>query len=137
MRTRDRLNVAGDFQIAKDTGLQRSIISIGQVCDKGNIITFRSTGGTILNEFTGNRVEFEHAGGMYRLRADTRAKMKSETGGVKVLMGFEQDTADVAEAQPARPGTVPVMPGEAEVEQYELIAFTVAKLVQTLRTCQG
>ena len=33
------------------------------------------------------------------MRADTRAKMKSEVGGVKVLMGFEQDTADAAEAQ--------------------------------------
>ena len=30
--------------------------------------------------------------------------MMSETGGVKVLTGFEQDTADAAEAQPARPG---------------------------------
>ena len=95
-------------------------MSVGQVCDRGNIITFRSTGGTILNEFTGNRIEFERADGVYRLRADTRAKMKSETGGVKVLMGFEQDTADAAEAQPARPGNVPVLPGEAEVEQHEL-----------------
>ena len=121
LRTRDGVNVAGDFQIApKNTGLQKSIISVGQVCDRGNIITFRSTGETILNEFTGNRMEFERAGGVYRLRADTRAKMKSETGGVKVLMGFEQDTADAAEAQPARPGNVPVLPSEAEVEQYEL-----------------
>ena len=48
-RTRDGVNVASDFQIApKNTGLQRSIISVGQVCDRGNIITFRSTGGTIL-----------------------------------------------------------------------------------------
>ena len=46
--------------------------------------------------------------------------MKSETGGVKVLMGFEQDTADAAEVQPARPGSVPVLPSEAEVEQHEL-----------------
>ena len=50
LRTRDGVNVASDFQIApKKTGLQRSIISVGQVCDRGNIITFRSTG--ILNEF--------------------------------------------------------------------------------------
>ena len=35
-------------------------------------------------------------------------------------MGFEQDTADAAEAQTARPGHVPVLPSEAEVEQYEL-----------------
>ena len=68
----------------EDTGLQRAIISVGQVCDRGNIITFRSTGGT------------------------------------EVLTGFEQDTADAAEAQPARPGNVPVLPSGAEVEQHEL-----------------
>ena len=117
----DGANVAGDFQITpKDTGLQRSITSVGQVCVRGNIITFRSTGGTVLNQFAGNRIEFELAGGVYRLRADTRAKMKSETGGVIVLMGFEQDTADAAEAKPARPGNVPVLPSEAVVEQHEL-----------------
>ena len=74
LRTRDGVNVAGDFQIApKNTGLQRSVISFGQVCDRGNIITFRSKGGTILNEFTGNRIDKERAGGAYRLRADTRS----------------------------------------------------------------
>ena len=82
--------------------------------------TFCSSGGTILNEFTGNRLEFERAGGVYRLSADTRAKTKSETGGVNVLMGFEQDIADAAEAQPAGPGNVPVLPSEAEVKQHEL-----------------
>ena len=86
LRTRDGINVAVDFQIArKDTGLQRSIMSVGQVCDRSNIITSRSFGGTILNEFTGNRIEFERAGGVYRLRGDTKAKTKSETG-VEVLM---------------------------------------------------
>ena len=43
-----------------------------QVCDRGNIITFGSTGGTILNKFFGNRIEFERAGGLYQLRADVR-----------------------------------------------------------------
>ena len=38
LRTRDVINVAGDIQSApKDTGLQKSIISVGQVCDRGNI----------------------------------------------------------------------------------------------------
>ena len=121
LRTRVGINVAGDFQIApKHTGLQRSIISVGQVCDRGNIIKFRWTGGTILNEFTGNRIEFERLGGVYRLRADTSAKTKSGTGGVKVLMGFEQDTASAVEAQPVRPGNVPVLPSESEVEKHEL-----------------
>ena len=44
---------------------------------------------------------------------------KSETDGVKVLMGFEQDTAGGAEAQPERPGHVPVLPSEAEVEHKD------------------
>ena len=35
-------------------------------------------------------------------------------------MGFEQDTARAAEAQPARPGIVLVLPSEAEAEQHEL-----------------
>ena len=51
LRTRDGIHVLGDFQIApKNTGLQRSMTSVGQVRDRGNNITFRSTGGTILNE---------------------------------------------------------------------------------------
>ena len=98
-----RINVAGDFQIApNDTVLQRCFISVGQVCDRGNIITFRSSSGTIINELTGNRIEFDRAGGVYRLRSDTSAKPKSEPGGVKVSMGFEQDTAGAAEAQLAK-----------------------------------
>ena len=90
------------------------------MCDRDNIITFRSTGGTILNEFTGNRIEFERAGGVYRRRAGTSAKMQSGPSEVKVLMGFEQDTTGAAKAQPTRPGIVPVLPSEAEVEQHEL-----------------
>ena len=95
-------------------------ISWTSVRQRGNIITFRSTGGTILNEFSCNRIEFECVGGVYRLRADTSAKRKSGTDGAKMLMGFEQDTAGAAEAQPARPGNVPVLPSESEVEQHEL-----------------
>ena len=121
LATRDDVNVASHFQIAlKNIGLQRSIISVGQVCDRGSVITFRSTGGTILNEFTGNRIEFERAGGVYRLRVGTSAKMKSGPGGVKGLMGFEEDSAGATEAQSARPEIVPVLPSEAEVEQHEL-----------------
>ena len=77
----------------------------GQVCDRGNIITFRSIGGTILNEFTGHRIEFERAGGVYRLIAGTSAK---------------RDAAGTAEAQPASPGIVPVLASDALVEQHEL-----------------
>ena len=83
-------------------------------------MTFRSTGGTILNEFTGSRIEFDRAGGVYRLKADPSTKTKTGTNGVMILMGFEQGTMDAAEAQLAKPGTVPVLPSEAEVEQHEL-----------------
>ena len=119
LRTRDGINVASDFQIApKDTGLQRSIISVGQVCDKGNAITFRITGGTILNEFTGSRIELDRAGRVYRPKADASTKTKSGKSGVKILMAI--DTEDAAEAQLAKSRMVPVLPCEAEVDQHEL-----------------
>ena len=47
-------------------------------------------------------------------------KEKSGSGEVKMLMGFEQDAAGTAEAQPARFGSVPALPSKAEVEQHEL-----------------
>ena len=126
---------ASDFQIApKNTGLQRSIISVGQMCDRRNIITFRSTGGTILNEFTGHRIEFERAAGVYRLRAGRPAKMQCGPVEKKVLMGFE---AGATEAQSARPGIVLVLPSEAEVGATRVNTFAVSKLVPTLRTCEG
>ena len=65
-------------------------------------------------------LSFERAGGVYRLRANTKAKTKSETCEVKVLIGFERDAAGASEAQPARPANVPVLPSEAEVERHEL-----------------
>ena len=121
LRTRDGINVASDFQNSpKDTRLQRSIISVGQVCDKGNVVTFRSTGGTMLHEFTGNQIEFDRAGGVFQLKADASTKTKSGTGGIKMLMGVEYDTEDAAGVQLARSGVVPVLPGEDEVEQHEL-----------------
>ena len=64
LRTRGDINVSGDFQVApKETRLQRSIIPVGQVCDRGNVIVFRIAGGTILNEVTVHRLDFGRAGG--------------------------------------------------------------------------
>ena len=103
--------MAGDFQSApKNTGLEGRL-SWWDKCATEAIITFRITSGTILNEFTGHRIEFERAGGVYRLRAGTSAKMRSGPGEVEVLMGFEQDTAGAVE---------PVLPSEAEVDEHEL-----------------
>ena len=96
------------------------MIPVGQVCDGGNIFTFRSTGGTFLNKFIGNRIEFGRAGGVYRLRAGTSARKQAGSGDVKVLVSFEQDAASDAEAQPARTGNVPVLRSEVRVERHEL-----------------
>ena len=99
--TRGGINVASDFQIApNNSGLQRFIISVGQVCDRGNIVTFRNTGGTMLNEFSGNRIEFKRVNGVYRQLADTLARLEPGNNGVKMLMGFEHDSAAADEAQP-------------------------------------
>ena len=52
-------------------------------------------------------------------------------------MCFEQNTVEAFEAQPARPGTVLVLPSETEEEQHELTHLPFSKLVKTLRACQG
>ena len=77
----------------------------------------------MLNEFSGKRFEFKRAGGVYRLRVDTSAKMKSGTGGAKMLIrcGCRRGAA-------ARRAS--------EVEQDEPTTLTVPKLVPA-RTCQG
>ena len=121
MRTHDGTNVSGDLQISpKTTGLQSSFISVGRVADSGNIIVFSGSGGTIFNEVTGNQVEFERAGGVYRLKADTSAKRAAGTGGTKMLMGFEQESAGLAEAQLATPGKIVCLSIETEVEPHGL-----------------
>ena len=77
------MNVSGDFQIApRISGLQRSIISDGQVCDRGSIIKIRSIGGTILNELSGNRIELECSNGVYRVMIDASVKVKSRIGSI-------------------------------------------------------
>ena len=58
--------------------------------------------------------------GLYLLKADTSAKVKSGTGGLKLLMGFDKDNSGADQAQPARPENVPELPSEAAVEQHEL-----------------
>ena len=101
MRTRDGVNVSGDLQIAHKTGgLQRSIISVGQMADRGNIIEFRSSGGTIFKEVTDNRIEVERAGDVYRLKAHTSAKSATGTSGTNMLMGFEQEPAGLRKHNP-------------------------------------
>ena len=55
-----------------------------------------------------------------------------------MLMGFEQESAGLSEAQLATLGTVPIPPSETEVEQQatRIDTPTMSKLVSPLRTCQ-
>ena len=83
-------------------------------------VSLGSTGRTMLNEFAGKRIEFKRVRGVLRLLADLLARLKSGNHGVKMLMGFEHESAAADEAQPARPGNVLVLPSETEVKQHEL-----------------
>ena len=78
---------------------------------------FRSSGGTIFNEGTGNRIEFERAGDVYVLRANTSAKVAIGTGGSMMPMGFERPRG-WRRHNPR--GNMPVLSSESEVEQHEL-----------------
>ena len=64
---------------------------------------FFSVGGTMFIAVTGNRIEFERAGGVYRRNSDTSAKRAAVTGGTKMLMSFDQESVRLAEAQAATP----------------------------------
>ena len=46
-------------------------MTVREVVDRGNIIVFRSSGGTIFTEVIGNRIQFGRVGGVYWLKADT------------------------------------------------------------------
>ena len=71
-----------------------------------------------------------------RQKADTSAKTAFTTRAFWVLMDFEHESAEPAEAQPATPGTMPFLPSEIEDEQHELAHLPFSK-VSSLRTCQG
>ena len=51
-------------------------------------MVFRKPGGTIFNERTGNRIEVDRCGGVYRLKAATVAKRATATGGTKMPTGL-------------------------------------------------
>ena len=56
-----------------------------------------------------------------------------------MLLGFEQESAGLSEAELATPGTVLVPPSETIVERLAtpIDTPTMSKLVLPLRTCQG
>ena len=115
MHTRDETRCWANLQLApKTTALEKPIIAVGR-----NIIMCHRSGGTIFNEGTGGRIDWERSCGVYRLKTDTSAKTASSTRARRLMMGFEHESADLAEAQLASPGTVPVLQGETDVEQHE------------------
>ena len=141
MRTRRGVYVSGDFQIGpKTTGLQRSLISVGQVADRGNSMVFRRSSGTLFNKVTGTQIKFERAGGVYRQKgrdiitesdwdrwnqdADgLRARVHGTFGGTTCDTWNRTNSTDV----------------ETEVERLATPSDTptMSKLVSPLRTCQG
>ena len=53
------------FQVAEVT---RPLLSVGRICDKGNVVTFGSSGGVIVDLVTGEETPFLRDGdGMYQL----------------------------------------------------------------------
>ena len=74
LHTRDGVNVTGDFHMSpKNSGLQRSMLD-------------RCETNIIIDEFSGNRIEFERVTGVCRLLVDTSAYLKSGSNGIKMLM---------------------------------------------------
>ncbi len=66
-------SVQSMFQVApKNSGLQNTIISVGEVTDKGNVVVFRSTGGSIVNLGSGRWIDFPRRDGIYKLNASMR-----------------------------------------------------------------
>ena len=62
--TSDYQNVALTFQMAE---VSRPLASVGEICDKGNLVVFGPKGGYILNMSGGQRTGFERRGGIYEL----------------------------------------------------------------------
>ena len=66
----DGLSVQSKFQVApKNAGLKNSIISVGEVTDKGNEVVFRNSGGSIICHTSGRRIDFPCKDGVYKLNA--------------------------------------------------------------------
>ena len=59
-----------NFQIA---GVTKPLMSVGKVCDAGNIVIFDDYGGRIRNKSTGKTTWFERKNGVYMLSAWTKA----------------------------------------------------------------
>ena len=50
------------------------VISLGQACVNGDVITFRGAGGTMFNEFTGNKIEFDRTDGVRKMEPMARLR---------------------------------------------------------------
>ena len=52
------------FQVAE---VSRPLTSVGEVCDKGNLVVFGPRGGYIMSLTGGSRTRFQRHGGIYEL----------------------------------------------------------------------
>ena len=130
MRTQGGIYLLVDFQVAPTaTGVQKSIISVGQVAGR-SIIVVRRSGGTIFNE---RSLDFDRSSGVYRQKVDT--PLKRPVGAPKLRMTFEQQDGQGDEAHAANAGAVLVLLTEAEVEQQEMTHLLFPKLVPACSAC--
>ena len=68
----NRVNM--NFQIA---GVTKPLMSVGKICDRGNVVSFDAYGGRIKNKATGISTRFERKNGVYVLSAWTKVPKNS------------------------------------------------------------
>ena len=52
------------------TDVRKPLMSVARICDTGHRVTFTKSGGTIVNEASGEKTEFERMDNVYRLRVN-------------------------------------------------------------------
>ena len=52
------------------TDVQRTLLSVGRVCDTGHEVVFHKTGGYIRHVKTGKTFDFKRVAGVYRMEVD-------------------------------------------------------------------
>ena len=63
-----------NFQIA---GVTKPLMSVGKICDRGNVVTFDASGGSIYSPATGMTTRFQRKNGVYMLTAWTKVAPSS------------------------------------------------------------
>ena len=91
---------------------------------------FHSSSGTTFTERIGGRIDFERPGCPNRLKGRHFSEDSVYDQSTLFLMGFEHESAELSETQPASPR--PCLCCQARVQTP-----VVSELVSSLRTCQG